>query len=167
MNFVLIFSSWNGIFAVQIALLTLNQAGGGVLMCPRLRRSLAISRRIMLEFCNFLTFSKMMLGPGSKSHFEYILNDCPENGPSSTKIHICGQQKFTNFLRQKSLVLIFSKIFINKTSNFRSNVIHWSSEKFFEVLHAFLAQRLTNLEFSTINFSDVAIGQFGNLMWPN
>ena len=82
--------------------LTLNQAGGG-LMCQRLRRSLAISRRIMLEFCNFLTFSKMMLGPGSKSHFEHILNDCPENGPSLTKIY--------KFLRRKSLTLIFFQNF--------------------------------------------------------
>ena len=76
--------------------LTLKKAGGG-LMCPRLRRSLAISRRIMLEFCNFLTFSKMMLGPGSKSHFEHILNDCPENGPSSTKIYKFFEAKIINF----------------------------------------------------------------------
>ena len=77
--------------------LTLNQARGG-LMCPRLRRSLAISSRIMLEFCNFLTFSKMMLSSGSKSHFEHILNDCPENGPSFTKIYKFFEAKNINFI---------------------------------------------------------------------
>ena len=76
--------------------LTLNQAGGG-LMCPRLRRKLAISRRIMPEFWDFLTFSKMMLGPGSKSHFEDILNDCPENGPNLTKIYKFFEAKIINF----------------------------------------------------------------------
>ena len=91
----------------------LNQARGG-LMCPRLRRSLAISRRIMLEFCNFLTFSKMMLGPGSKSHFEHILNDCPENGSSLTKIYKFFEAKIINF--------DFFKTLINKTSNVRSNL---------------------------------------------
>ena len=42
-------------------------------------------------------FKKMMLGPGSKSHFEHILNDCPENGPSSTKIYKFFEAKIINF----------------------------------------------------------------------
>ena len=37
-------------------------------------------------------------------------------------------------------------------------------ENSFEVLHASLAQKLTNLEFSTMVFSDVAIGHFGDLL---
>ena len=38
---------------------------------------------------------------------------------------------------------------------------------FFEVLHASLAQKLTNLEFLTIIFSDVAIGHFARSLRPN
>ena len=76
-------------------------------------------------------------------------------------------QKFTNFLRQKSLTSIFFKTLINKTSNFRSNLNYWSSGNFFEVLHASLAQKLTNLEFLTMIFSDVAIGHFARSLRPN
>ena len=41
------------------------------------------------------------------------------------------------------------------------------SGNFFEVLHASLAQKLTNLEFSTMNFSNVAIGHFARPLRPN
>ena len=108
-------------------------------MCLQHRRSLAISRRIMLEFWNFLTFSKIMLGQGWKSHFEHILIDCPENGPSLTKTYKFFDTKIINFD-------FFFKILINKTFNFRSNLNYWCSEDFFEVLHASLAQKLTNLD---------------------
>ena len=69
--------------------LTLIRAGGGGIH-PTLRRSAAISQGMIQMFSNFLTFSKMMLGPGSKSHFEHILNNCPENGPSVTKSKYLG-----------------------------------------------------------------------------
>ena len=61
-------------------------------------------------------------------------------------------QKFTNFLRWKSLTLIFFKIFVNKTSIFISNLNYWCSEDSFEVLHVSLAQKLTNLKFSPVIF---------------
>ena len=32
-----------------------------------------------------------------KSHIEHILNDCPENGPSSTKIYKFFEAKIINF----------------------------------------------------------------------
>ena len=56
---------------------------------------------------------------------------------------------------------------INRTSNFRLNLNHWCSANFFEVMHASLAQKLKNLEFSTIIFSDVAIDHFVRLLRLN
>merc|ERR1719232_386760 len=38
-----------------------------------------------------------MLGPRQKSHFGHILNDCPENGPSLTKISENFEAKIINF----------------------------------------------------------------------
>ena len=80
-------------------------------------------------------------------------------------------QKFTNFLRPESFTSIFFKTLINKTSNFRSNLGHWSSGIFFEVLHTSLAQKLANLEFLTMIFCHDAIGQFVRslrpIYWPH
>ena len=73
-----------------------NNAGGGGIH-PTLRRSAAISQGMIQMFSNFLTFSRMMLGPRCKSHFGHILNDCPENGPSSTKISENFEAKIINF----------------------------------------------------------------------
>ena len=42
-----------------------------------------------------------MLGPGLKSHSEHMLNDCPENGPSSTKIYKSFEAKIINTLCEK------------------------------------------------------------------
>ena len=44
-----------------------------------------------------LDFSNMMLGPVSKTHFEHILIDCPENGPSLTKTYKFFEAKMINF----------------------------------------------------------------------
>ena len=60
-----------------------------------------------------------------------------------------GWQKPKSILRQILENQFFSKILINKTSNFRLNLNHWSSRNFFEVLHASLAQKLRNPEFTT------------------
>ena len=76
--------------------LTLKDAGG-VLIHPLLRRSAAISQGMIQMFSNFLIFSKVMLGPRQKSHFGHILNDCPENGLSSTKIYKFFEAKIINF----------------------------------------------------------------------
>ena len=76
-------------------------------------------------------------------------------------------QKLNNFSRQKSWKWIFFKIFIVKPSDFTSNLNYWYSENFFEVLHASLAQKLTNLEFLSMIFSDVAIGHFARSLRPN
>ena len=69
-------------------------------------------------------------------------------------------QKPTKILRRISKKSIFFIILINKPSNFWSILNHGGSGNFFEVLHASLAQKLTNLEFSTMIFCDVAIGHF-------
>ena len=57
-----------------------------------------------------------------------------------------------------------------KASYFISNLNCLSSEDSFEVLHVSLAQKLTNLEFLTKIFSNVAIGHFARslrpLVWP-
>ena len=54
-----------------------------------------------------------------------------------------------------------------ETSNFISNLNYSCSEKFFEKLHASLALKLTNLEFLTKIFYDVAIGHFVRSWRPN
>ena len=52
---------------------------------------------------------------------------------------------------------------INRTSNFRLNLNHWWSGNFFEVMHASLAQKLKNLELSSMIFSNDNNGHFGDL----
>ena len=64
---------------------------------PPVRRLAAISQGMIQMFSKFLTFLKMMLGIGQKRHFEHILNNCPENGPSSTKIYEVFEAKIINF----------------------------------------------------------------------
>ena len=72
------------------------------------------------------------------------MNDCPENGQSLTKIYWFFETKIINFN--------FFQNFDRKSSIFRSNLNHWRSGNFFELLHASLAQKLTNLEFSLLHF---------------
>ena len=71
------------------------------------------------------------------------------------------------FWAKNHKLLFFFNFLIKKTYNFMSNLNHWSSGNFFLVLHVSLPQKLTNLEFLTMNVSNVAIGQFGNLQRPN
>ena len=59
-------------------------------------------------------FSILALCVGQKSHFEHILNDYIENGPSLTKIY--------RFFEAKIITLIFSKNFRNETFNFSQNL---------------------------------------------
>ena len=58
--------------------------GGGTL-CPTVMRLPAISHRNHLEVSKLLTFPKIMLTQRQHSHFEHILNGCPEIGPGSAK----------------------------------------------------------------------------------
>ena len=76
-------------------------------------------------------------------------------------------QKPTRFLSPISEKSIHFKILAKNNFNFISNLNYWCSEDFFEVLHVSLAQKLTNLEFSTMIFSDVAIGHFARSLRPN
>ena len=62
------------------------------------------------------------------------------------------RQKPTRFLRRISEKSISYKILIIKTSNFIPNMNYRCSEDSFEVLHAFLAQKLTNVKFSPMIF---------------
>ena len=51
----------------------------------------------MATLCN-ANLQGVMLSPGQKSHFEHILNDCQENGPSWTKIYRFFEEKIINFI---------------------------------------------------------------------
>ena len=75
--------------------LTLKGAGGGTL-CPTARRSPAISQRNHLEVSKLLTFPKIMLTQRQHSHFEHILNGCPEIGPSLPKTYKIFEGNFRN-----------------------------------------------------------------------
>ena len=90
--------------------------------------SLADTSQGMIQmFSKFLTFFRMMLGPGWKSHFEHIFNDCPENGPSLTKIYKCFRWKSPNYF--------FFKIWWRKFQFNVKSLMFW----------VFFAQKLTNL----------------------
>ena len=57
-------------------------------------RSSAISHRNHLEVSKFMTFPKIMLTKWKYSHFEHILTDCPEIGPSSPKTYEIFEANF-------------------------------------------------------------------------
>ena len=77
---------------------TLNQAGrgGGVFMPAALKIACHILQDHAKDL-KHLNFFKNDVGPNIKNHLEHILNDCPENGPSSTKISENFEAKIINF----------------------------------------------------------------------
>ena len=89
-----------------IAILTLIDAGGdGAGIYPFVGRLAAISRRSHLGSQQFLTFPKMMLAKRQHSHFEHILNDCPEIGPSLPKTYKIFEANFKKVLTFPRMML--------------------------------------------------------------
>ena len=85
-----------------------------------------------------------MLTQGWYSHFEHILNDCPEIGPSLPKTYKIFEANFGK--------IDFFQSFDKRTSNFTSNLYYQCSENSFELLHVSIAQKLTIPEFSPMIF---------------
>ena len=90
----------------RIVSLTLKTAEGGG-FCPELRRSPAISHRIILWSQNFLTLSKNIPSTRFSSHFFTILTGVQEIQPRPSRDH--------DFLGSKITKSIFFNFFTTKS----------------------------------------------------
>ena len=113
--------------------LTLKTAEGGG-FCPELRRSPAISHRIILWSQNFLTLSKNIPSTRQSSHFFTILTGVPEIQPRPSRDH--------DFLGSKITKSIFFNFFTTKSPNFISNLNDDCSQLSFEVYNICVAHKL-------------------------
>ena len=118
--------------------LPLNPAGGG---CGKtsVRRSPAISHRIILWSQKFLTLSINIPSKRQLSHFFTIFSGFPEIQPRPSQDQ--------DFLGSKITKSIFFNFFIAKFSNFISNLNDYCSQLSFEVYNAFVAKKLRISEF--------------------
>ena len=111
--------------------------GGGII--PLVRRSPAISHRIILWSQNFLTLSINIPSKRQSSHFFTILAGFPEIQPRPSRDY--------DFLDRKSQNRFFFNFFITKSSNFISNLNEDCSQLSFEVYNVCVAQKLQISEF--------------------
>ena len=118
---------------MKLVPLTLSDAGGGQ-NDPLVRRSPAISHRIILWSQNFLTLSKNIPNTSQSSHFFTILTGVPEIQPRPSRDH--------DFLGSKITKSIFFNLITVKSPNFISNLNDDCSQLSFEVYNVFVPQKL-------------------------
>ena len=114
------------------------RGGGG--FCPEVRRSPAISHRIILWSQNFLTISINIPSTRQSSHFFTILTGFPEIQPRPSRDYDFLGSKIT-----KSI--FFFNFFITNSPNFISNLNDDCSQLSFEVYNVCVAQKLQISEF--------------------
>ena len=120
-----------------------QNSGSGI--HPLVRRSPAISHRIILWSQKFLTLSINIPSKRQLSHFFTIFSGFPEIQPRPSRDQ--------DFLGSKITKSIFFNFFIAKFSNFISNLNDYCSQLSFEVYNVFVAKKLRISEFFIEFFS--------------
>ena len=115
--------------------------GGGI--HPLVRRSPAISHRIILWSQNFLTLSINIPTTRQSSHFFTILAGFPEIQPRPSR----DRAEIMIFWDRKPQNRFFFNFFITKSSNFISNLNDDCFQLSFEVYNVCVAQKLQISEF--------------------
>ena len=136
-----------------------KRSGGGGTLCPTARRLPAISHRNHLEVSKLLTFPTIMLNQRQHSHFEHILNGCPEIGPSLPKTYKIFEANFRN--------VDFVQSFDNKNFQYQFKyklLMFWG---FFWGAACYSSSKINKSQIFAYDFPLFAIGQFGDLLGPN